>query len=75
MRKPPYGWFDRLTRGAATAALGMSAANLVADRSASPWSLAWVALALALIACSKVDRLRQDIRISQRGQVRVKQDH
>lgn len=74
MRKPQYGWFDLLTRSTAVLAAGMSAANLAAGGSSSPWSLAWVALALALIACSKVERLRQDIRISQTGRVHLGQD-
>lgn len=74
MRRPKYGWNDLITRVTAVAAMASSAANLAVDQEGSPWSIAWIALALSLITCSKVERLRQDIRITQTGRIHVRQD-
>ncbi len=58
MRRPKNGWTDAALRVGSWTAMGMSLLNLGGQ---SAWSVAWLALSVALRALSGVERLRQGL--------------
>ena len=53
-----YGKTDRMLRVAAFAAMSLSVGNALNQ----PWGIIFAGLCLSLLALSRVDRLRQDLR-------------
>lgn len=62
MTKPKYGWGDLVFRVAAGLFLVVSTMDALVGLAL--WSTAFAGVALGCIACSSVDRLRQDLRRS-----------
>lgn len=60
MRRPKYGWEDLVFRTSAALLLALATADTLFGLRL--WGTAFCGVALGLIACSKVDRLRQDLR-------------